>query len=201
MQYTPMEQECLDLMNRTNFKAPSKDEIVSLVSKLHQMRPEVAQEIIKQFPEFVSLIKTSMTEYRGMLESIIKSDDNTTDHVYETIDHALNNSGESQSSFKEMASTVLADLSKSLDNPDLSTEDRKDILDREERILRMASEKDTENRQHEAKMVETAERTASEKRKFNWEIVKTASCFVIGGILIGAAVFTGGDIKLKLPKK
>ncbi|MCR5599517.1 MAG: Cna B-type domain-containing protein [Ruminococcus sp.] len=55
MQYTPMEQECLDLMNRTNFKAPSKDEIVSLVSKLHQMRPEVAQEIIKQFPEFVSL--------------------------------------------------------------------------------------------------------------------------------------------------
>ena len=75
MQYTPMEQECLDLMNRTNFKAPSKDEIVSLVSKLHQMRPEVAQEIIKQFPEFVSLIRTSMTEYKGMLEDIIASDD------------------------------------------------------------------------------------------------------------------------------
>lgn len=201
MQYSPEQQECLELMKRTDFKNPKKDEIVSLVSKLHQMKPEVAQEIIKQFPEFASLIRTSMTEYREMLESIIESDDKTTDHVYESIDHALDNSGESQNAFKEMANTVLADLSKSLDNPDLSTEDRQDIFDREERILRMASEKDAENRQHDVKMVEAAERTASEKRKFNWELVKTASCFVIGGLLIGAAVFTGGDIKLKLPKK
>ena len=201
MQYSPEQQECLELMGRTDFKNPKRDEIVSLVSKLHQMKPEVAQEIIKQFPEFASLIRTSMTEYRGMLESIIESDDKTTDHVYETIDHALDNSCESQNAFKEMASTVLADLSKSLDNPDLSTEDRKDIFEREERILRMASENDVANHQHDAKMVEAAERTATEKRKFNWELVKTVSCFVIGGLLIGAAVFTGGDVKLKLPKK
>lgn len=201
MQYTPMEQECLDLMNRTNFKAPSKDEIVSLVSKLHQMRPEVAQEIIKQFPEFVSLIRTSMTEYKGMLEDIIASDDKATDHVFETIDHDLDNARKSRDDFNAMASTVLADLSKSLDNSDLSPEERKDIFDREERILKMASEKDSEIRQQEAKDVETAERTATEKRKFNWGLVKAASCFVIGGLLIGAGVFTGGDIKLKLPRK
>ena len=201
MQYTPMEQECLNLMNRTNFKAPSKDEIVSLVSKLHQMRPEVAQEIIKQFPEFVSLIRTSMTEYKGMLEDIIASDDKTTDHVFETINHDLDNARESRDDFNAMASTVLADLSKSLDNPDLSPEERKDIFDREERILKMAGEKDTEIRQQEAKDVETAERTASEKRKFNWEIVKVASGVVLGCLIIGAGVFTGGDINLKLPKK
>ncbi len=201
MDYTPKEQECLDLMKRTNFKAPSKDEIVSLVSKLHQMRPEVAQEIIKQFPEFVSLIRTSMTELKGTLESILQSDDKNTAYVYETINHDLDNAQGSRNSFNEMASTVLSDLSKSLDNPDLPIEERKDIFDREERILKMASEKDAEIRQQEIKAVEVAEREASEKRAFNWNIVKTASGVVLVALLIGASIFTGGDIKFKLPKK
>ncbi|MCH5209079.1 MAG: hypothetical protein J1F04_09345 [Oscillospiraceae bacterium] len=201
MQYSPMEQECLELWGRTDFKNPSKDEIVSLVSKLHQMKPEVAQEIIKQFPEFVSVVKTSMTEYRGILESIIESDDKSTEQVFDVVNHDMDNTRESREAINAMATTVLSDLSKSLDNPDLSVEERNAIFDRQERILNMVSQKDTEIRQQEAKDIQTAERVATEKRNFNWDVIKAASCVVLGSLIVTAGVISGGDVKLKLPKK
>ena len=63
MEYTPMEKDVLAMMQRTDFKNISKGDVISFASKIGKLRPEVAKEVLAQFPEFVELMKSSLTEY------------------------------------------------------------------------------------------------------------------------------------------
>ena len=51
MEYTNNEKHVLSLMDRTDFKNLSKIDILSYASKLNELRPEVAQQVLAQFPE------------------------------------------------------------------------------------------------------------------------------------------------------
>ena len=53
MEYTPMEKDVLAMMQRTDFKNLSKGDVISFASKIGELRPEVAKEVLAQFPEFV----------------------------------------------------------------------------------------------------------------------------------------------------
>ena len=75
MEYTPMEKDVLAMMQRTDFKNLSKGDVISFASKIGELRPEVAKEVLAQFPEFVGLMKSALTEYKGMLDTIVSSDD------------------------------------------------------------------------------------------------------------------------------
>ena len=55
MEYTPMEKDVLAMMQRTDFKNISKGDVISFASKIGELRPEVAKEVLAQFPEFVGL--------------------------------------------------------------------------------------------------------------------------------------------------
>lgn len=75
MEYTNKEKQILSLMERTDFRNLSKNEVLSYASKLNELRPEVAQQVIAQFPEVAKLIQSTMTEFKDILEKIIASDD------------------------------------------------------------------------------------------------------------------------------
>ena len=128
MEYTDAENQVLSILDRTNFKNLSKDDFVGYVSKLNELRPEVAVKVLEQYPEFVNVIQSTMTEYKGTLEKIIESDDSSTKQCY------------------EIYSKVLSDLGKCLNNPDLTPEERKDIREQEMEIARMAEKKETEKK-------------------------------------------------------
>ena len=182
MQYTDIEKQTLDMLQRTDFKNISKNEVVSIFSQLSQLRPEVATEVLAQFPEFVKLVQSSMSEYKEMLSNIIASDDESLKQVFSVADKDLDNAAKSRQQFYDMAGKVHADLSKCLDNPNLTPEERKDILAQEIEILKAVDEKD------------------SEKRQFNWGAIKVASTVLVIGLGIGASIL-GGNVNIKLPKK
>lgn len=46
MEYTNNEKHVLSLMDRTDFKNLSKIDILSYASKLNELRPEVAQQVL-----------------------------------------------------------------------------------------------------------------------------------------------------------
>lgn len=203
MEYTPIEQQALDMMRRTDFKNLSKNDVLSIASKLSTLRPDVAKEIIVQFPEFAKLVQSSMSEYKEILGNIIASDDESIKQVYATAEQDMDNSADSRKQFYDFAGKVHADLSKCLDKPDLTAEERKDILSQEMEILKAVSDKDTEIRNHEAETVKMVDKKDSEKRHFNWGVVGAASTFLVIGLGIGLGIATsalGGDFKLKLPK-
>ena len=200
MEYTPIEKQALDMMKRTDFKNLSKTDVLSIASKLGELRPDVAKEVIAQFPEFAKLIQSSMEEYKDILGNIISSDDESIKQVYAIADKDMDTSADSRKQFYDFAGKVHADLSKCLDNPDLTAEERKDILAQEMEILKAVSEKDTEIRTHETETVKMIDKKDSEKRQFNWDLIKVASTVLVVGLGIAASVL-GGNFNLKLPKK
>lgn len=78
------------MMKRTDFKNLSKNDVLSIASKLGELRPDVAKEVIAQFPEFSRLIQSSMEEYKDILGNIISSDDESLKQVYAVADKDIN---------------------------------------------------------------------------------------------------------------
>lgn len=200
MEYTPVERETLSLFQRTDFKNISKNELVSFASKLGELRPEVAKEVIAQFPELAKMITSTATDYRGELEKLVDSDDESLKQVYGILGKELDTASESRKEYNQIASKVLEDLSKGLDNPDLSEEERNRIREQELDVLRMIDKKDSEIREQEKEVVSTADKKDSEKRAFSWKALGTASAVAIALVGVGAAAL-GGNFDLKLPKK
>ena len=198
MEYTLAERKVLDMMERTNFKNLSKNDVISYASKLSELRPEVAKEVLAQFPEFVSLISTSLSEFKGILDNIVDSDDKSIENYYKFASKQQEESSKSRTEFYSLVKEVQADYSKILDTPDLSIEQKLEIMDKEQSLVEIASSKDTEIRLHDEKLETKVNLEDSEKRKFNWKLVSTAGVALITVIGLSASGL-GGDLNLKLP--
>lgn len=200
MKYTPLERETLNLMQRTNFKNLSKNDVISFASKLSELRPEVVKEMIDQYPEFVGLMKTALTEYKGMLDSIIASDDESIKEYYSIASKEMDNAADSRKQFYDFVKQVQADYSKCLDNPNLSPEMIMEILNRQTELVKMASEKDSEIRNQEKEIEDKVNKKDAEKRELNWKLVVGISLALIAVVSFSAGVLDG-KFDFKLPKK
>ena len=200
MEYNALEKQTLDILGRTDFKAIKKDEIVSITSMLSNMRPEVAKEAIKQFPELANLLKSSLSEYKEMLSKIVESDDDSVQHVYGLADKAMDDATLGRTEFIAFAEKVRDDYSKCLDNEDLTLEEKSEILKGKMEILKMVDSKEKEVRAQQERILSTVDNKDSEKRQFNWKLVGAASMALVTVIGVGAAAL-GGKVDLKLPKK
>lgn len=200
MEYTDTEKQVLALMERTDFKNLSKNDVISYASKLNELRPEVAVQVLAQFPELARLIQSSLAEYKDILEKIVASDDESINQVYGILNKELDIADRSREEYYEFANKVRLDLSKCLDNPNLTPEQQKEIREQEMEILRMVDKKDSEIRGQETETAHIADSKDSEKRGFNWKVISAASFAVLTAVGIGAATL-GGNFNIKLPKK
>ena len=200
MEYNALEKQTLDILGRTDFKAIKKDETVSITSMLSNMRPEVAKEAIKQFPELANLLKSSLSECKEMLSKIVESDDDSVQHVYGSADKAMDDATLGRTEFMAFAVKVRDDYSKCLDNENLTLEEKSEILKGEMEILKMMDSKEKEVRAQQERILSTVDNKDSEKRQFNWKLVGAASMALVTVIGVGAAAL-GGKVDLKLPKK
>ena len=169
MEYTSEERDFLALTERTNFKNLSKNDVLSYASKLNELRPEVAKQVLAQYPEFVKVLQSSMTEYKGILADVIASDDKSIEQFYAVTDKEMDAIDKSREQFYDFASKVHADLSKCLENPNLTPEEQKEIREQEMEILRMVNQKDSEMREKEMEIVTKVDEKDTQKRTFNWK--------------------------------
>ena len=200
MEYNALEKQTLDILGRTDFKAIKKDETVSITSMLSNMRPEVAKEAIKQFPELANLLKSSLSECKEMLSKIVESDDDSVQHVYGSADKAMDDATLGRTEFMAFAEKVRDDYSKCLDNENLTLKEKSEILKGEMEILKMMDSKEKEVRAQQERILSTVDNKDSEKRQFNWKLVGAASMALVTVIGVGAAAL-GGKVDFKLPKK
>lgn len=200
MEYTDKEKQVLELIEKTDFKNLSKNDFMSYASKLNELRPEVATQVIAQYPELANLLKSALIEYKGILENVITSDDASLNQVYEIINKDLDTAASNRTEYINFAEKVRSDCSKCLENPNMSPEQQQEILEREIEILRMIDQKDTEIRAQEQDAIQIADKKDSEKRTFNWKLIGAASTVVLAAIGIGTAVL-GGKLDIKLPIK
>ena len=200
MEYTDKEKEIMALVDCTDFRNLSKSDFISYASKLNELRPEVAAQVIAQYPEYVNFVHSCLSEYKGVLDAIIASDDTNLKQTFDLIQQEIEHSNQSRNQYIQFAEKVQTDCSKCLDNPDMTPEQRQEIIDREIEIMKMVDQKDTEARQQEQSAVQEAEQKDSEKRMFNWKVIGSASFLVLTAVGIGTAVL-GGKFNIKLPTK
>lgn len=141
-----------------------------------------------------------MVEYKENLDKIIASDDDSTNQVYGILNKELDASHESRKEYIVFADKIRSDLSKCLDNPNLTPEQQKEIIDREMEIFQMVDKKDTEIREQEMETARMADKKDTEKKEFNWKILRASSLVVLTSVGIGTAAL-GDKFDIKLPKK
>lgn len=200
MEYTTIEKQVLSLMERTDFKNLSKNDIISYASKLGQLRPEVAKEVLSKYPELIALMRTALSKYKDILDSIIQSDDESLRQYFDLASKEIDNASDSRKQFYTLVESVRSDYSKCLDNPDITPEMQMEILQREMELIKFAEQKDSEIRKQELEIETNAKLKDSEKRDFNWKLVGGISAALVAVVGIGAGVL-GGSFNIKLPRK
>lgn len=200
MEYTLKEQEVLELMKRTDFKNLSKNDVLSFASKLSELRPEVAKEILNHFPDYVDLIKSQITEYRLMLDEIIRSDDESLNQYYNIANKQMDSSEEKTRKLLEIIELCRKDCSKILDSQDLSIDEALKIIDREMEFIKLAQEVTKDSNVHEQHIEDKVNKKDTEKRMYNWKLVGTIGVTVVAVVGVSAGIL-GGNFNLKLPNK
>ena len=122
------ETEALKSLDISDFRHPTKDTMIKMVSMLDQMDPEVAEKILEQFPEFASTARGILTEYKELLDEGLKSNNESIKNVYDTYN------------------TIIVSLRKELENEDLTFEQKKYIIEQMKEIAGIIYKKDTENK-------------------------------------------------------
>lgn len=145
-------------------------------------------------------MKTSLTEYKGMLDTIVASDDESIHEYYSIANKDIDSATESRRLFYDFVKQVQADCSKCLDNPNLPPEMIMEILNRQSDLVKMANEKDTEIREQEKDIENKVNKKDTEKREFNWKLMGGISAALITLIGVSAGIL-GGKFDIKLPKK
>lgn len=197
MDYATNDRQIFERLNKTDYKNLSKNDVLDIASKPGELRPDVAKEVLAQFPELVKLIQSALEEYKGVFSDILSSDDESLDRVYSIVEEEMDSSADSRKQFYEFLEKVYSDLSKCLDNPNLTAEGRNDILIHELEILKLIADKDSEIRAYEKELCEMADRKDSEKRHFDRNVIIEARKVFAFAICI-SVVAVGAVIKQRI---
>ena len=109
------EQKVLDKLGIDDFRHLSKEKVIEFVSLVPNMEPEVAKAAIEQFPEFSSVMKSIMIDYKQEIESALNQNDDTVKKYYNACDK------------------ILDSLDKLLDDTDLDLNEKMQIIDNNRR--------------------------------------------------------------------
>lgn len=191
-------QELMKMMNRTNLQHITTNEIINLVSKFNNLTPEAQKEMIKMFPELSNFLTEQGQTVKSELEATLKSDDESLKRTFNTYDKALDLNKDGKVQYSEMIKASLDNLNQLLENPDLSSEERKDIQNQQLELLKMYDDFNDKTLAHEKDILDMADKKDSEKRKNNTELFKIASTVVVALSAIGAYLLGGNSNKGKI---
>lgn len=123
------EAKVLKALDIPDFRHMTKDKVVSFVSMLPNMDPEVAKKALEQFPEFA---KTTLEIVERLKASI---------------DNSLEGNSANMAEFNGACRVMLDALEVELHKDGLSTEEKADIAERMTQVLDMMYRKDSENKE------------------------------------------------------
>lgn len=105
------EEDVKSLLGIKDFRHLSKERVISFVSAIPQMDPEVAKKVVDQFPKMADMAVDLAKEYRETLNSAIAANDKSAKDTAEALDK------------------VIDICSNELNRTDLTTEERLKIID------------------------------------------------------------------------
>ena len=172
MTYTEKEKEILDILDRTDFRAMTRAEVMNIASKLGDLSPEVAAEVIRQFPEFARAMGEAVSEYKEVVSTVLNCDNESYEKVCEFAENEMENNNQSRKEFYEFAYRLLDDMEKELNEAEITDEERIALISCRLDIFTAIERKDSEIREANMRVVEMMERKdRREKLSYIYESV------------------------------
>ncbi len=128
MSKTISEAKVLKKLGIPDFRHMTKEKVVSFVSMLPYMEPEVAKKALEQFPEFA---KTALA---------------ITENLKATIEEAIKGNAKNMEDFNGACLEVLESLRTRLSGPELSAEEKDEVIASMMQVLSLMAQKDSENK-------------------------------------------------------
>lgn len=129
------ELQVLKKLDIPDFRHLSKDKVITFASMIPKMDPEVAKKALEQFPNFASTSLDIMKEYRGVIETALADDKESTLKCYEMYDRVMNS------------------LERILQEEELSFDEKTYILDQMKLVADEVSRKDYEKSSNRLKLI------------------------------------------------
>ena len=164
-----------------------KNDIQNIITKAEKLKgtTELTKEKVKVIED--------LTDF---CSDILKSDDKSSNEVYDIIKKAIN-SNDNLDTYKNRLEKAIEDNNKILDNPNLSEETIKEILDRNYEILEDLRETEKEQRKTNTELTEKAIEQEEKNKEFKGSLVKV----VCSTIVVAVLGTTAGAIGLKYLSK
>ena len=129
------EAQVLEKLNIPDFRHLSKDNVMSFVSMIDKMDPEVAKKALEQFPDFA---KVSIDGLNNLKDTVAK---------------AMDTDKESASRFYDMCDAIIDAIKLAMSDGVVTFEEKKYCIEKMQEIAQMASEKDSENKKFKWSLV------------------------------------------------
>ncbi|MCI6974457.1 MAG: hypothetical protein MR915_03040 [Oscillospiraceae bacterium] len=120
------ETQVLKKLNIPDFRHLSKDNVMSFVSMIDKMDPEVAKKALEQFPDFAKVSIQGLNDLK------------------DTVSKVMDDDKESAHRFYDMCDTIIDAIKLAMSDGVVTFEEKKYCIDKMQEIARMASEKDSE---------------------------------------------------------
>lgn len=127
---TLSEEEVKRKLKIDDFRHLSKDKVIKFASYLDRMDPEVAKAALAQVPEFALTVRAAIENSQKVVSKGLESNDFSVKWFYSMAEESINS------------------LRKRIEEPSISEDERKAISSEIIEILKMVSEKDSENKKH-----------------------------------------------------
>lgn len=122
------EKEVLQQLDIPDFRHMTKDKVMTFVSMLHSMEPDVAKKAIEQFPEFSHLLVEALQDLKGVMEKNLDANAISSKQCFDIYNEIINT------------------LKRCLDRDNTSFEERKYYIEKMMEIAQMSEYKDSENK-------------------------------------------------------
>lgn len=132
------EQQVLQQLDIPDFRHMSKDKVMTFVSMLSNMEPEVAEKAIEQFPQFTKMALEALEDYKHVLDQALDQNSANTKRCY------------------DIYNDILSTLRSCVSQENIPFEQKKYYFEKMKEIAQMASEKDSENKAFIWKIIEAA---------------------------------------------
>lgn len=132
------ELQVLKKLDIPDFRHLTKDKVIAFATMIPRMDPEVAKKALEQFPNFASTSLDIMKEYRGLIESSMQDDHESTLKCYEMYDR------------------VMDSLERILQEDELNFDEKTYILDQMKLVADEVSRKDFEKANNRLKILGVA---------------------------------------------
>ncbi len=128
MSKTLTETQVLNKLDIPDFRHLSKDNVMSFVSMIDKMDPEVAKKALEQFPDFAKVSIEGLNDLK------------------DTVSKGMDDDKESVNRFYDMCDNIIDVIKLAMSDGVVTFEEKKYCIDKMQEIARMASEKDSEGK-------------------------------------------------------